>query len=164
VTRLRQGGPAAVQIGTSGWTYDGWRGPFYPKTVPKRAWLAYYASQFSTTEINGSFYRTPTPEAVLAWREATPPAFTFAWKASRFITHWKRLNENCDTSIALMESRLALLRGKLSTVWVLFRELQHRVSNNMSFIAALLRMERKAIDADPQRAAVLPNRRKRGCT
>jgi uncharacterized protein YecE (DUF72 family) len=112
----QRGQAAAIHIGTSGWTYDGWRGPFYPKAVPKRAWLAYYASQFSTTEINGSFYRTPSVDAVRAWHDATPPGFTFAWKASRFITHWKRLNENCDTSIALMETRLALLDGKLGTV------------------------------------------------
>jgi uncharacterized protein YecE (DUF72 family) len=110
-----RGQAAAVRVGTSGWTYDAWRGPFYPKTVPKRAWLAYYVSQFSTTEINGSFYRTPTTEAVRAWRDGTPPEFTFAWKASRFITHWKRLNENCDTSIALMDaSRRQVGRGVVS--------------------------------------------------
>jgi uncharacterized protein YecE (DUF72 family) len=48
-----------VRIGTSGWTYDGWRGPFYPEDVPHKKWLQYYASGFSTTEINGAFYRTP---------------------------------------------------------------------------------------------------------
>ena len=86
-----------LRIGTSGWTYDGWRGPFYPKKVAKKDWLAWYALQFTTTEINGSFYRTPSLEAVRAWRERTPPGFLFAWKASKFITHWKRLNENCRT-------------------------------------------------------------------
>ena len=49
----------SVRIGTSGWAYDGWRGLFYPGDLPKNAWLRYYATQFSTTEINGSFYRTP---------------------------------------------------------------------------------------------------------
>src|SRR5438045_8965953 len=84
-----------IMIGTSGWTYDGWRGPFYPKEVPKRLWLSYYASQFCTTEINSSFYRTPALETVVTWRNSTPPKFAFAWKASKFVTHWKRLATNC---------------------------------------------------------------------
>ena len=52
-----------VWIGTSGWTYDGWRGPFYPPKLAKKHWLCWYAGQFPTTEINGSFYRTPSPDA-----------------------------------------------------------------------------------------------------
>ena len=64
-----------VWIGTSGWTYDGWRGPFYPKEVRKKDWLAWYATQFPTTEINGSFYRTPSLEAVRGWREQTSNGF-----------------------------------------------------------------------------------------
>src|ERR671932_373390 len=63
-----RGGQAQRQgklyIGTSGWTYDGWRGPFYPVEVPKKNWLIAYAGQFRTTEINGSFYRTPSLETV----------------------------------------------------------------------------------------------------
>ena len=81
-------------IGTSGWSYDGWRGLFYPKGVPKKQWLGWYATQFQTTEINASFYRTPSLEAVRAWRDQSPKDFLFAWKASKFITHWKRLGEN----------------------------------------------------------------------
>ena len=80
-----------VRIGTSGWIYDRWRGPFYPEDVPKKRWLEWYATQFSATEINGSFYRTPSLEAVRAWRDQTPEDFRFAWKASKFITQWKRL-------------------------------------------------------------------------
>jgi uncharacterized protein YecE (DUF72 family) len=101
-----------IWIGTSGWTYDGWRGPFYPKETPKRLWLPYYATQFTTTEINGSFYRTPTIDAVCNWRDSTPHEFTFAWKASKFITHWKRLSAKCENSIALMETRLQALGPK----------------------------------------------------
>ena len=66
-----------VWIGTSGWTYDGWRGPFYPPKLAKKKWLCWYASQFPTTEINGSFYRTPSLEAVAAWRDQTPKDFLF---------------------------------------------------------------------------------------
>jgi uncharacterized protein YecE (DUF72 family) len=105
-----------IWVGTSGWTYDGWRGPFYPKEVPKKRWLAWYAQQFATTEINGSFYRTPSLEAVEAWREQTPDEFLFAWKASKFITHWKRLSDKSANSIELMESRIKVLGPKAGPV------------------------------------------------
>jgi uncharacterized protein YecE (DUF72 family) len=105
-----------LSIGTSGWTYDGWRGPFYPQDVPKKAWLRWYATQFATTEINGSFYRTPSLDAVRAWRDQTPDEFLFAWKASKFITHWKRLGESSKSSLALMETRLKVLGPKLGVV------------------------------------------------
>src|SRR6266545_4529399 len=105
-----------VYIGTSGWTYEGWRGPFYPPEVAKKNWLSWYASRFCTTEINGSFYRTPSLEAVAAWRTQTPDAFLFAWKASKFITHWKRLSENCANSIELMVTRLDVLGPKAGPV------------------------------------------------
>src|SRR5690348_9771617 len=102
----RAGAVGRVFVGTSGWTYADWRGPFYPRDVPKKGWLTFYASQFSTAEINGSFYRTPSLEAVRAWHDDTPDDFVFAWKASKFITHWKRLTEKCRNSIALMRTRL----------------------------------------------------------
>jgi uncharacterized protein YecE (DUF72 family) len=105
-----------VVIGTSGWTYDSWRGPFYPQDIAKKDWLSWYGTQFSTAEVNGSFYRTPSIETVREWRKATPPNFLFAWKASQFITHWKRLKDTCVNSIALMETRLALLGPKLGPV------------------------------------------------
>lgn len=90
-----------VVIGTSGWHYDSWRGPFFPKGLPKRQ-LQYYASQFPTTELNGVFYRTPSQAAVRDWEEQTGKDFVFAWKASRFITHWKRLSENSLNSLELL--------------------------------------------------------------
>lgn len=106
----------SLWIGTSGWTYAGWRGSFYPNHIPKRSWLQWYAEQFSTTEINGSFYRTPSLDAVRAWRDSTPSHFIFAWKASKFITHWKRLTEKCKNSLELMESRLTALEPKVGPV------------------------------------------------
>jgi uncharacterized protein YecE (DUF72 family) len=105
-----------VLIGTSGWTYDGWRGPFYPDDIPKRDWLRFYAEQFPTTEINGSFYRTSSLEAVRNWRDTAPKDFVFTWKASKFITHWKRLGPACENSIALMETRLEALAPKAGVV------------------------------------------------
>jgi uncharacterized protein YecE (DUF72 family) len=100
----RNSSSGSIRIGTSGWTYDGWRGPFYPETIPKRRWLQPYATAFPTVEINGSFYRTPSLRTVQAWRDETPADFAFAWKASKFITHWKRLSPKCASSLALMET------------------------------------------------------------
>ena len=126
-----------VWIGTSGWTYDGWRGPFYPSDLAKKNWLCFYSHHFPTTEINGSFYRTPSLEAVKAWRDQTPAAFLFAWKASKFITHWKRLSENCANSIELMETRLKALSPKVGAV--LF-QLPPQFSKNRERLASFLGM------------------------
>ena len=117
-----------VWIGTSGWTYDGWRGPFYPLDVAKTKWLCWYAGQFPTTEINGSFYRTPSLKAVEGWRDQTPKDFLFAWKASKF---------NCPTSIALMETRLKALSPKVGAV--LF-QLPPQFSKNRKRLASFLNM------------------------
>jgi uncharacterized protein YecE (DUF72 family) len=126
-----------VLIGTSGWTYDGWRGPFYPKDVPKKHWLGWYATQFPTAEVNGSFYRTPSLEAVRHWRDQTPKDFLFSWKASKFITHWKRLSEKSENSIALMETRLKAVSPKVGVV--LF-QLPPKMSVNRERLAGFLKM------------------------
>jgi uncharacterized protein YecE (DUF72 family) len=107
---------ARVLIGTSGWHYDSWRGSFFPKGLPLKSQLQFYASQFQTTELNGAFYRTPTPEAVKTWRELTGRDFVFAWKASKFITHWKRLSENSVNSLELLEDRLSHLGSKVGPI------------------------------------------------
>lgn len=105
-----------ILIGTSGWNYKDWRTSFYPEQLPARNWLAWYSTRFSAVEINSSFYRTPTLEAVTAWRDQTPDDFIFAWKASKFITHWKRLSDKCSNSLELMETRLKILGRKLGPV------------------------------------------------
>jgi uncharacterized protein YecE (DUF72 family) len=107
---------ARVLIGTSGWHYDSWRGPFFPTGLPLKSQLQFYASQFQTTELNGVFYRTPSLDAVRAWQAQTGKDFVFAWKASKFITHWKRLSENSANSLALIEERLALLGDKAGPI------------------------------------------------
>jgi uncharacterized protein YecE (DUF72 family) len=137
----------AIRIGTSGWSYDGWRGRLYPEDVPKRAGLTYYATQFPTAEINSAFYRTPSLEAVRLWREQTPPDFVFAWKASKFITHWKRLTEKCENSIALMQTRLHALGPKAAIV--LFQLPPHfsrNVERLTSFLGMLPRRRRYAFE------------------
>jgi uncharacterized protein YecE (DUF72 family) len=105
-----------VLIGTSGWHYESWRGPFFPDGMPLKYQLQYYASQFPTAELNGVFYRTPTQAAVKSWREQTGGDFVFAWKASKFITHWKRLSGNSVNSLALLEDRISLLGDKAGPI------------------------------------------------
>lgn len=107
---------ARVLIGTSGWHYDSWRGPFFPEGLPLKNQLQYYGSQFRTAELNGVFYRTPSLDAVKAWRVQTGKDFIFAWKASKFITHWKRLSNTSINSLALIEERLSLLGVKAGPV------------------------------------------------
>jgi uncharacterized protein YecE (DUF72 family) len=107
---------ARILIGTSGWSYGSWKGPFFPAKLLARHQLAYYASQFETAELNGVFYRTPTEDAVRGWHDQTGKDFVFAWKASKFITHWKRLGPTSPNSLELLESRLALLHGKVGPI------------------------------------------------
>jgi uncharacterized protein YecE (DUF72 family) len=126
-----------VRIGTSGWHYGSWWGPFFPQDLKKKDALRYYGSQFSATELNAPFYRTPTVEAVRGWVEQTPDDFLFAWKASKFITHWKRLSERSENSIELLESRLKLLGRKAGPV--LF-QLPPRFEANRERLAAFLEM------------------------
>jgi uncharacterized protein YecE (DUF72 family) len=80
-------------IGTSGWSYDHWVGPFYPAGTRAGDRLGVYARSFRTVEINSTFYGLPTAATVAAWRDSTPPGFHFACKASRFITHMKKLKD-----------------------------------------------------------------------
>lgn len=129
-----------VEIGTSGWTYDSWRGQFYPQDLPKSRWLEWYSTQFWTVEINGSFYRTPSLDAVRAWRDQTPEHFTFAWKASKFITHWKRLSDQSRNSLELMETRLKVLGPKVGPV--LF-QLPERFRADADRLAAFLKLLNK---------------------
>jgi uncharacterized protein YecE (DUF72 family) len=82
-----------VRVGCSGWNYPHWRGRVYPSGVPTRRWLEHYATLFDTVEVNNTFYRLPRREAVAAWVEETPSNFLFTVKASRFLTHMKRLTD-----------------------------------------------------------------------
>jgi uncharacterized protein YecE (DUF72 family) len=105
-----------VFIGTSGWSYSSWRGPFFPRELLVKHHLAFYATQFLSAELNGVFYRTPSLKAVRGWRDGTPDDFVFAWKASKFITHWKRLTGTSRNSLALIEERLRILGRKAGPV------------------------------------------------
>ncbi|MEV7633406.1 DUF72 domain-containing protein [Microbacterium sp. NPDC089318] len=82
-----------IRVGTSGWRYRSWRGDFYPRGLVQRAELGYIGEQFSTVELNGSFYSLQRPQSYLRWRAAVPDDFTFAVKGSRYISHMLRLRD-----------------------------------------------------------------------
>ncbi|KPV39117.1 hypothetical protein AN478_12525 [Thiohalorhabdus denitrificans] len=104
-----------IRIGTSGWQYDHWRGPFYPQDLPKNAFLEYYAERFNATEINSFFYGLPKAETVARWRDAVPADFLFAVKASRYITHMKKLKDP-GPSLERFWERAGLLGDRLGPV------------------------------------------------
>jgi len=99
-------------IGTSGWHYDHWRSRFYPEKLAKPKWLEFYASDFTTVELNNSFYKLPSEAAFAAWRDSSPASFTFAVKVSRFITHIKRLKDTKE-AVDKFISRAQILGEKL---------------------------------------------------
>ena len=93
-------------VGTSGWHYDEWgHGLFYPQELPKSRWLRFYAQRFDTVEINNTFYRLPTEEVPKSWGEQAPEGFRFAMKASRRITHERRLRD-CEEYLDIFLSRV----------------------------------------------------------
>ena len=104
-----------VYVGTSGWNYRHWRGDFYPKELGPQQWLEFFTEHFDTVEINNSFYRLPTEEVFANWRRRVPKDFTFAVKASRFLTHIKRLKDPQDP-LELFFSRARHLRDRLGPV------------------------------------------------
>ncbi len=106
-----------VRIGCSGWSYRDWREGFYPPGTPASGWLPHYASVFDTVEVNATFYRLPKVDTVRAWAEQVPAGFLFAVKASRYLTHMKRLRD-IDEGLRRYWGRIEPLResGKLGPV------------------------------------------------
>ncbi len=105
-----------VRIGISGWTYAPWRGVFYPKGLPQKRELEYAASQFSTLEINGTFYGMQRPDAFADWADRVPDDFVFAVKAPRFITHMRRLRDVATPLANFIASGLLRLGPKLGPI------------------------------------------------
>jgi uncharacterized protein YecE (DUF72 family) len=104
-----------IYIGTSGWHYRHWRGPFYPEDLPAADQLKFYAGVFKTVEINNSFYQLPKQETLANWRDSTQSDFIFAVKASRYITHMKKLKEGDKTFQPLAEI-VKVLEPKLGPI------------------------------------------------
>lgn len=104
-----------IHIGTSGWHYDHWVGPFYPEDMTSAGFLEFYAQRFHTVEINNTFYSLPRKPTLEAWRDETPKRFLFACKASRFITHMKKLKDP-RRSVKRFFDTIDVLRPKLGPV------------------------------------------------
>jgi uncharacterized protein YecE (DUF72 family) len=102
-----------IHIGTSGWSYKHWKGPFYPGHLADERMLACYAGYFRTTEINTSFYHLPDRETLKLWHELTPADFLFSVKASRYITHMKKLKDPGQSVSAFLQ-RIRILGDKLA--------------------------------------------------
>ena len=102
-------------IGTSGWTYDHWKGLFYPQDCPKSRWFDYYATHFLTVEINATFYRTFKDETYRKWYERAPADFCYVLKAPKTITHRKYLVD-AGVEIEAFDRSAALLQDKLGII------------------------------------------------
>jgi uncharacterized protein YecE (DUF72 family) len=101
-----------VRIGCSGWSYGDWRGRLYQEGLPQRRWLERYAEVFDTVEVNATFYRLPKESTVQGWVDQVPADFLFAVKASRYLTHMKRLHEITDAVARFWEPLEPLRRGR----------------------------------------------------
>jgi uncharacterized protein YecE (DUF72 family) len=110
--RARKG---RARVGCSGWQYRHWRGDFYPGSLPQSRWFEHYASVFDTVEINNTFYRLPEMATFAAWAERAPADFEFAIKASRFLTHMKKLKDP-EEPVERMFSRMRALGSHLGPV------------------------------------------------
>jgi uncharacterized protein YecE (DUF72 family) len=115
----RMGLPSISQsiyfVGTSGWTYDHWKGRFYPDNLPKSHWFDHYASQFSSVEINATFYRTFKDSTYLKWKGRAPQGFGYVLKAPRLITHRKLLVDVAELEQAFFHS-CTLLEEKFELI------------------------------------------------
>jgi uncharacterized protein YecE (DUF72 family) len=128
---------AELRIGTSGYHYNHWRGTFYPEKLPQKQWLSYYLEHFDTVELNNTFYKLPTLEAMNAWRENTPANFLFAVKGSRFITHNLKLSRP-ENAIQNILPRAEALGKKLGPIlWQLPPKWRVNAARLEEFLQAL---------------------------
>ena len=127
---------ATSWIGTSGWSYENWNGPFYPPGLKRTGWLAHYSTHLRSVEINNSFYHLPRQSMLAGWVDLTPPGFLFAVKAWRAITHYRHL-ANCADRLAVFLDRIDGLGDKCGPV--LF-QLPPRWQVDLERLAAFLAM------------------------
>lgn len=101
-----------IKIGCTGWSYEGWSGTFYPKSLQNSYWLKYYSKIFDITEINSTYYRVPSKFLAKKWDYDTPSHFRFTAKFPRTITHEKRL-DNVKSDVAEFLSEMSPLKNKI---------------------------------------------------
>jgi uncharacterized protein YecE (DUF72 family) len=109
----------SLHLGTIGWSYSFWKGNFYPNKTASKDFLAYYSTKFSTVEVDSTFYRIPTQQAVANWREQTPAGFSFSLKFPEVITHIKMLKD-CQRETDLFLERTRMLKEKLGPLLLQF--------------------------------------------
>jgi uncharacterized protein YecE (DUF72 family) len=114
---------SSLCIGTSGWHYDHWKDVFYPNDLSKANWLSYYSKHLNTVEINNSFYQLPSTDTLQQWKQTVPDSFVFSMKASRYITHMKKLKDP-ESSLKKfikaadpLDNRLKVLLFQLPPKW-----------------------------------------------
>lgn len=138
--------PGRVYVGTSGWSYKGWAETFYPKGYGPKRQFGYYATHFPTVEINASFYRLPTPDAVARWRQQAPRGFVYAVKGSRTTTHYFKLLPG-SKSLDILLDRIPELGPHLGPVlWQLPPRFPKNLERLSAFIASLPRSMRHAVE------------------
>jgi len=108
-----------IHVGSMGWSYDFWKGNFYPKNLASNEFLAYYSKQFDTVEVDSTFYRIPSKKTVLDWKEQTPNGFIFSLKFPQIITHVKMLR-NCEEETQVFLEHAELLEEKLGPLLLQF--------------------------------------------
>jgi uncharacterized protein YecE (DUF72 family) len=133
-------------IGTSGYSYAGWRGAFYPERLPARDWLRFYGERLPAVEINNTFYRLPRESVLESWAKQVPGGFRFALKASRRITHFKRLAGCADEASYLLRSAGALGERLGALLFQLPPNLPRDLERLDAFLALLPRGARAAFE------------------
>jgi len=126
-----------IFIGTSGWCYDGWEGVFYPDNLSRKEWLGFYAKHFDTVEINSSFYHLPKASTFSDWAKKTPDDFLFVVKASKCITHTKRLNDCSDAVARLIGAAVELGKKLVMFLFQLPPNLKKDLNRLKNFIDTL---------------------------
>jgi uncharacterized protein YecE (DUF72 family) len=132
-----------ILVGTSGYSYKQWKGSFYPPDLPDAQMLRFYSSRFDAVEINNTFYRMPTQELLSTWAEQVPPDFTFVLKASRRITHQKRLHD-VEDAVGYFFATAATLAERLGPVLFQLPPHQRKDLGRLRDFLALIPAERRA--------------------
>jgi uncharacterized protein YecE (DUF72 family) len=136
-----------LYLGTIGWSYNFWKGKFYPDKTPAKEYLPYYASQFNTVEVDSTFYRIPTSQAVINWGKQTPEGFLFSFKFPGRITHIKQLID-CQNETDVFLSRIDLLGEKVGALLMQFPPnfgIEH-LNDLGSYLNSLPRHHRYAVE------------------